>query len=354
MTDQKYDVVEALEALGIKRITVRGNEVNFSCPQDFHARGDRNPSASVNTENYTYHCFSCGASGTIYTLIGDVLGISPAVAIRWLREHHWLGETEGSTEISIEQTLRNMLKKGAEDVTSEPKWLKEEALDEFYVPWERAYTSYIDGELPTQLARPFEKYGLLPHICIEYKLGYDRNTDRITIPRRNFKGQLIEIKGRSSSNDDYPKYLGLGNKEGVEIYKFPRLKDTSIVFLLDSATPDLILCEGEFDALYLRQLGFTGAVAIGTSKITDKQLRMILKKAESVCILFDPDDAGYEGTDQAIDLLYGNVPVTIGMLDKSDPAETAEDDLKNIIKNAKKPLEFKKFYKEYKETQELN
>jgi len=349
MNETKYDIVEALEALGIKRITVRGEEVNFSCPQDFHARGDRNPSASVNSKNYTYHCFSCGASGTIYTLIGDVLGVSPAIAIRWLRERFWLGESEDYKTVSVEQRLRNMLNNNAEDVTEKPKWLLDKSLDDFKVDWFRAYTAYIDGELPEKLARPFESYNLTPKTCTSFELGYDRSTNRITIPRRNFKGQLIEVKGRSSDNDEFPKYLGLGNKEGVSGYKFPRLKDTSLVYGLDTASTDLILCEGEFVCQYMRQLGFTGSVAIGTSKISEKQLKSILKKAERATILFDPDDAGYEGASQAIDLLYGNIPVTIALLPSPDPDQFSKSEMEGIIKNAKNPLEFKKFYKEYKE-----
>lgn len=354
MNDTKYDVVEALEALGIKRISVRGNEVNFSCPQDFHARGDRHPSASVNTDNYTYHCFSCGASGTIYTLIGTVLGVSPAIAIRWLRERFWLGDSEDYENVSVKQRLQNMLDEEVEDVSEEPKWLPDKVLDDFQVDWFRAYNSYIDGELPDKLARPFEKYNLTPQTCTTFELGYDRLTDRITIPRRNFKGQLIEVKGRSADNDDYPKYLGLGNREGKEDYKFPRIKDTSLVFGLDTATPELIICEGEFVALYMRQLGFTGSVAIGTSKISEKQLKNILNKAERATILFDPDDAGYEGAEQAIDLLYGNIPVTIALLPSPDPEKISKSEMEGIIKNANTPLEFKKFYKEHKVTSQEN
>jgi hypothetical protein len=158
--NDEYDIVEALEALGIKRITERGDEVNFSCPQDFHARGDRNPSASVNTKNYTYHCFSCGASGTLYTLVADVLGVSPAIAIRWLREKFWLSGGDRAEQKSIELTLRNIL----EDKTvekQEPKWLEENDINAFNVNWPAVYEHYIgnpDGWM--ELYRPFSKYGL--------------------------------------------------------------------------------------------------------------------------------------------------------------------------------------------------
>lgn len=61
----------------------RGVQVNparlgwqkVSCFGAGHARGDRNPSASVNLGTGYYHCFACGLAGDVYALLQEVEGI---------------------------------------------------------------------------------------------------------------------------------------------------------------------------------------------------------------------------------------------------------------------------------------
>lgn len=333
MNQEEYNVVETLEALGIQRISERGDEVTFSCPQDFHSRGDRNPSASVNKNTLAYHCFSCGSSGNLYTLIADVENVSVAVAIRWLREKFYIGKKFEDVG-SVEQEIKNILK---QEETTKKKFISDKVLKMFEVDWEKAYKTYEQGNLTKKLSRPFDCYSLDLKTINDFSLGYDKNTNRITIPIRNLNGQLVSIKGRTSDSDEYPKYLGIGDKDGQTKYGFERINDDSLVFGLDTASEDLILCEGEFDAMSLRQKGFAGSVATGTCNATASQVRNIIKKAKSVTILFDPDDAGIEGANKLSYLLLPYVPVRIAELGKNDPATTSKEDLERIISKAKTP-----------------
>lgn len=332
---EDFDVVEALEALGINRISERGDEVTFSCPQDFHSRGDRNPSASVNKKSLAYHCFSCGSSGNLYTLIADVENIPVAVAIRWLREKFYTGSTIIENSKSITSQLKGIIK---EEKPKQPKnYLNDDVLKIFEVDWDKAHKAYLEGTLTEKLARPFDKYGLDLFTVKDFELGYDKNTNRITIPIRDIRGRLISIKGRTSNSDEYPKYLGLGDKEDQTKYGFNRINDDSLVFGLDTSSEDLIICEGEFDAMSLRQKGFSGSVATGTCNATEGQIRNIIKKAESVIVLFDPDDAGIDGANKLADLLLPHIPVRIAQLGENDPATTSKEDLERIISKARKP-----------------
>jgi DNA primase len=333
MSEEEYNVVETLEALGIQRISERGDEVTFSCPQDFHSRGDRNPSASVNKKTLAYHCFSCGSSGNLYTLIADVENVSVAIAIRWLREKFYIGKKFNDEE-SVKNKLQSILNN---KVDYKPKIISDSVLKIFEVDWDKAYESYKNGTLPEKLARPFSAYGLDLKTVKEFNLGYDKNTNRITIPIKNIKGELVSIKGRTSDSDEYPKYLGIGDKNGQTRYGFDRINDDSLVFGLDTASEYLILCEGEFDAMSLRQKGFAGSVATGTCNATASQVRNIIKKAKSVTILFDPDDAGIEGANKLADLLLPYIPVRIAELGENDPATTSKQDLERILSKAKIP-----------------
>lgn len=51
------------------RVRDRGGWQKISCIGPAHARGDRNPSASVNLALGKYHCFACDLQGDVYDLL---------------------------------------------------------------------------------------------------------------------------------------------------------------------------------------------------------------------------------------------------------------------------------------------
>jgi len=339
--NEKYDVAEVLKAIGVKKVTEKGDEVSFSCPQDYHSRGDRNPSASINKKSLAYHCFSCGSKGTLFTVVADVEGVSTAVAMKWLQERYYLGDITEDQKRSAKQIIENMLNR-KDQPDNAPKFLPEDTLDMFRVNWEKAFDYYNQGKLNNGLERPFEKYNLNIETLSFFEIGYDKISQRITIPIRDIKGRLVNIKGRTASSDEYPKYLGLGDMDDRSNYGFPRISDNSLVFGLDTASPDLILCEGEFDAMSLRQKGFEGSVALGTCDASEKQIKNIIKHAEKATILFDPDEAGIRGSEKVSKLLLPYMPVRIAMLDEFDPAETNKKVIKDKLSKTKIPKITKK------------
>lgn len=336
MKNEDYDVVEILNALGINNVSEKGEEVTFSCPMDYHARGDRNPSASINTKSLAYHCFSCHSKGNLFTLVAEVEGVSVAVAIKWLQDKYYKGDINELQQRSAKQLIENLINKKDQPETL-PKWIPDTVLDMFKVNWDKAYRAYQEGTLVKQLQRPFESYDLDVDTIKKFDLGYDKKTQRITIPIRDYQGRLVSIKGRSATNDDPPKYLGIGDKKDATNYGFPRISDDSLVFGIDTATPELIICEGEFDAISLRQKGFDGAVALGTSNATEGQIKAIVKKADKAVILFDPDEAGESGAKKVSDLLLPHMPVRIARLDKNDPATTIQKELEDIVSKSEIP-----------------
>ena len=67
---------------------MRGDELQSPCP--FHKDGqEKHPSFSIHCDdesnnNGVYHCFTCGASGTIETLVMHCLQCSYDDALNWL------------------------------------------------------------------------------------------------------------------------------------------------------------------------------------------------------------------------------------------------------------------------------
>ena len=75
---QRADIVEIIGA----HVRLRRAGRNFVglCP--FH--NEKTPSFSVNAERGFYHCFGCGAGGTVFNFIMKVEGLSFPEAIRSL------------------------------------------------------------------------------------------------------------------------------------------------------------------------------------------------------------------------------------------------------------------------------
>jgi 5S rRNA maturation endonuclease (ribonuclease M5) len=148
-----------------------------------------------------------------------------------------------------------------------------------------------------------------------YEIGFDGDYQRIFIPVRHKDGTLAGGIGRATQNVDFitipitkyfyfekrrvrvsfnrvkpnPRYFYYWNFDKSKclypIHLFKHKKDRSI-----------IICEGAFDAMYLRKAGFTNALALLGSKISKTQIQMILDLDPSRIISFlDNDKAGHEG-----------------------------------------------------------
>lgn len=235
-----------------------------------------------------------------------------------------------------------MLERSAKKVeVKAPTKLPEEIVETFYVDWEKAYAAYQDGHLPKRLAHPFKKYGITPHTLREYGIGFDPHSKRISIPIRDYQGNLVGFKGRATHPLDEPKYLSLGDKGGSIFYGFPTYNKGDYVFGLNNAGVNLIVVEGEFDAISLRQRGFPGAVSIGGSSPSTTQIRLIKKVCQRVTLLLDPDKAGKKATGMLINDLVEWIPVEVAVLTKNDPAASSTQEITDALEQAESPLKTK-------------
>ena len=68
LTNEIRSKVDIVDIIG-ERIPLNSKGKNFFCVCPFH--DDTNPSMSVSREKQIYRCFSCGASGNIFTFLMD-------------------------------------------------------------------------------------------------------------------------------------------------------------------------------------------------------------------------------------------------------------------------------------------
>ena len=164
------------------------------------------------------------------------------------------------------------------------------------------------------------------------------SSHRLTIPYRSggsikgFKFRYIDgwidnspdVKDKFKLPDNAPKYL---NSKGLD-------KSGGFFNLLGiKGDKDIVIVEGELDALHATVKGVENVVATGGSSISPEQIKDAVKRgAKSFTLCFDKDEAGIKATDKAIDVILAEgvnrvytvtLPDTAG--DKTDVDQLIRD-----------------------------
>jgi DNA primase len=282
MDFSSIDFVDLLSRIGLSNahITAGGVEINYSCHRGEHSHGDESPSAYLNSTSALFMCHGCGFHGSVAVLVADVQQVSRATAERFLRDTYGLEFDEpidGSFLAEIEARLRPVAPPSP--VARPPEsWLSSVRLD-----W---YTDNLE---------PYQQYmlnrGLSRETLTEWEIGYDYLSNRITIPVRALDGSLFGIKGRDWENSHPAKYLILGDRPGSDRlrYGFGTYEITEVVFGLHRARDVrwIVLHEGELNVKALWQMGIPRPTALGTSRMSERQRRLIVDEAELVLVFLD-------------------------------------------------------------------
>ena len=286
------DFLENFDVANISQATA--DEVMFSCPFPGHTHGDETPSAYMNDGSKDpdlttlWKCFGCGRSGNAVTFLTEYLDISPQQARRDIKEHYAPGYTapkHGS--ISREFEARRKARE-RNHVTTQPK-LGIDELKRFDVDWSYYAEEYYDHpDVRYMLDR-----GFTPGDLDEWGIGYDKLSERITIPVCDADQNLVGFKGRAWKPNARPKYLILGDKGKRQTYGFPTYDKSLVVFGLDKwgESESLVLCEGEIDVMSLWRMDIP-AICVGGSSMSDAQAKLIREYCDQVVLFFDDDLAG--------------------------------------------------------------
>lgn len=339
----EIDVVDLLETLEMDNVSEIGRgEVQFSCPfTDGHMFGDSHPSNHMHKEKLVFRCKGCGASGTVFEFVARTTGWKGIEVLRWLRERYGQSfkEPEGGA-LSVERDAR--LAEWSQRARTVPQLPTEEwnMPGGFWVNW--ATDDPGDPERYMIVERKFSIETL-----VDWKIGYDVMSQRVTIPARDEGGMLVGFKGRAWRPDQEPKYKVLGGHG----YNFDLYYPSNYLFGLDRAgmagTRRLVITEGELDTIALHALGICDAVALGTSSFTEQQIRLIRWYADEVILFFDTDPAGWKVTwgydDEKgehhpglVEALSPYLNVRIVADHEGDPASMGHDQVIEIVDSAQR------------------
>lgn len=303
------DLLERLDLQNVHPVR-GGDEVKFDCYGGEHADGG---ASYMNAETTAWMCHGCKRKGNAITLVMEVQNVGRSEAERLLREWYGIEFDEpmgGSMVAELEARLRQV-----EDVPPPPpppaSWLAGVS-----VGWD---------DIDESWAQYILERGFTAETLESWDVGYDYFSDRVTIPVFNVDGELVGIKGRAYMDHQVPKYLVLGDRPGMPPrYGFMPYEAAAVVFGLHRRRDvrTVVLCEGEFNAMALSQIGVARPVATGMSYMSNRHAELLVREADEVVVYYDFGAAGETGAALAAKLLDPHVRVRlVRPTDEADPAD---------------------------------
>jgi DNA primase len=98
----RVDIVELFVSFGIP-LSAKGMGFVGRCP--WHE--DKEPSLSVDREKGLYHCFGCGESGDVFTLVEKVKGVGFREALEYLKTHAGSSPSNGKRTACAQRPRRS-------------------------------------------------------------------------------------------------------------------------------------------------------------------------------------------------------------------------------------------------------
>ena len=310
------DIVKVVgEYVRLRRVGSTGRYLGL-CP--FHQ--EKTPSFNVNQARQFYKCFGCGAGGDALKFVMEVDGLTFPEALKLLAERNGIPMPKRNEYSDADSRLRG-------------------ALIEMHTRAAELYQAALRGSQGAEARAYLARRGVSPEIIDAFQLGYsdpagqalthrlaeerfspeqleasglvrrrnegagfyDAFRGRLMFPIHNESGKVIAFGGRAMRDDDQPKYL---NSPETPIYR-----KTATLYNLHRAREVMrrsnraVLVEGYMDVIGAYAADVREVVASCGTALTNPQVRAIHRHADTVVVNFDPDDAGSNAAERAIQLL---------------------------------------------------
>lgn len=290
------------------------------CP--FHR--EKSPSFMVNRERQSWHCFGCAKGGDIFSFIQEIEGLEFREALQFLAQKAGVTLTErsGPTDTSQKARLREVVAEAArfyhkvltELPVAQParEYLAQRGLKQTTIEaWQIGFVPE-QWELLTQylLKKGFGIDDLVAAGLTIQREGaqaggrgfYDRFRGRIMFPIWDVHDTVVGFTGRVlvETENSGGKYV---NTPQSILYDKSR-----VVFGLNKAKNQIrsedfaVMVEGQMDVIACHQAGMTNVVATSGTALTEFQIGLLKRYAQTLLIAFDGDAAGQQAAERGIDL----------------------------------------------------
>jgi DNA primase len=317
------------------------------CP--FH--GEKTPSFTVSEEKGIFHCFGCGAGGSVFHFLMQYDHLTFPEAVERVAKRYG---------ITIDRTERS----GPANAQSE-KELLYHLNERVAANYQRILLSHPEGKraldylnsrgVDEGTARNFmlgyapqSGSGLLEVVKKEklsvkdaLRLGlvgqrsperfYEKFFARLMFPIVNAGGKIVGFGGRVLDRG-MPKYLNSSET--------PLFRKSSTLYGLYQAkegirkTDRAVVVEGYLDAIALHQFGISDAVATLGTALTVEHVRVLSRYTKNIIALFDGDDAGRKAAARSFEIF-----IEAGMLGRAAFLPSGEDPDTFVRSHGKTALE---------------
>lgn len=314
---KKADIVEVIGSY--INLAPQGKNYFGICP--FH--NDHSPSLSVSREKQIYKCFTCLASGNVFTFVQNYENISFIEAVKKVadkinykldikdkivnKNSKYYELMDLSNKIFVNNLNSNLGLKAKEYLINE-RHLSEEAIKEFNIG-----LALNDNNLNKLLSSK----GYSDKDIIEMSLAnktdnglLDMFRNRITFPICNHEGKIIAYSARIYQNEDTSKYINSKEsvifKKGYTFYNYDKCRLEAL------KSKSVILVEGQMDAIRVYTSGFKNVIASMGTAITSNHISLLKKLNAKVILMMDNDNAGEKSTIlNGEELIKNNIEVSV-------------------------------------------
>lgn len=343
----KIDIVEVISKY--IPLTQRGKNYFGVCP--FH--DDHSPSMSVSKEKQIFTCFSCGATGNVFTFISNYehIGFYDAVRILGNQVGYNLGNTKivknKNSELYeiyeqackfYQNSLNTTLGKNAYEYL-EKRQIDKETIKKFKIGLSVSKVSLTDY----LISKGYELKKLIA-LGLSNENGTDLFTNRIMFPLTDLEGNIVAFSGRIYNTKDGSKYINTKEtaifKKGNILYNYHNAKE------MLKKNSYVIVMEGFMDVIRANTIGITNCIATMGTALTKQNASILKKMSDNIILCFDGDKAGEEATVSAINTLkeINITPKVVRLEENLDPDEYiikyGETKFKSKIDNPESTIDF--------------
>ena len=333
-------------------LVARGKNFFGVCP--FH--DDSNPSMCVSREKQIYTCFSCHATGNVYTFLMNYDHIGFREALKYLGDK--VGVNVSSINIQKKSTkfdkfyeaynfsvkyfqnnLSSTKGKAARNYLSN-RDINEATIKEFEI----GLSLDTRDDLTKLLVNKKYDLGELNRIGLSSD-DHDIYNDRIMFPLYNVSGQVVGFSGRIYNDNGQNKYLNTKEtdifKKGEMLYHYHIAREECRL------QKSVIVMEGFMDVIRASTIGIKNTVALMGTALTNNQFNLIKRLSNNIILCLDGDEPGVHAMLSIGDhLLEQGVEVKVVVLPNDDDPDSfilknGKDRFVGLIENALNFSDFK-------------
>lgn len=295
----------------------RGKNYSGLCP--FHS--EKEPSFTVSDEKQIFHCFGCGASGSVFDFLMRSRNLSFPEAVKELANRYSIPLPQRQ-ETGREKRMRELAERLRQVNEVAAAFFNQALLDESTGKTALAYLQ-SRGMGPEviqdfQLGYAPQSWDGLKRYLLSRKVDlkiavqagllvkkserdcYDRFRHRLMFPIKDIRGRTVAFGGRALDEENPPKYLNSPEThifhKGRTLYGLATAKEACRRHKV------ALVVEGYFDLLALYNQGFQQVVAPLGTALTLHHVRLLSRLAPQAVLVFDGDQPGMRAAMRSLEL----------------------------------------------------